>query len=236
MCTSRSFSVQAQVQPPSGSSTTITHVEQHKPQQKVPLLQRRSGQDPEVVDESPSVATPTIKKTKSVSFNSKVRVYLHIHNRDMSSRMIANTWYSHKEYCAIGKEVSACIADAEAQLLQSLQDLQKKSHVTTPVQENELSCCLRGLEYFTLSGSAARLQRRKRAWDVVLKEQDRQWRISNYKSILIETDAIARMYSRASQKCIIQARGLAVQDAMDVLVACGDDKSNPDVGTVLLVA
>jgi len=232
MCTT-SFSIQAQVQPPSGGSTTISHHVAHKLGQTVPLQRRRSGQDPEVVDESPSVATPTIKKTKSVSFDSKVRVHLHIHYRDMSSRMIANTWYSRNEFCAMRKEVTACIAAAESQLLQ---DPRKKSHVTIPVQEIKLSSSLRGLEYFTLAGSAARRQRRQRAWDAVLKEQDRQWSIRNYKNILIETDTIARMYARASQICIIKARGLAIQDAMDVLGACGDGKRKPHVGTALLVA
>ena len=198
-----------------GIRSTLTRGVVQKTQQTVPPF----ADDHEVVDESSSVTNPNMKETKSVSFDPKVRVYLHIHYQNMSSRMITNAWYGTDEFLAMSKEASACIAAAQTNPLQPLQGPPKKSHSTTrtPGREDEVSCCcLRGLEYRTLVGSAERLQRKQRGWDAVLREQDRQWSINNFKDIIVEQEMIARAYSIVSQKSIIEARVLALQDALDV--------------------
>ena len=192
-------------------------------QQVVPPLAVDHEED--VVGEPSAVANPNAMKkvtSKSVSFDPKVRVHLHIHHQNMSSRMIAKYWYSTDEFWAMREDASACIAAAQTTLLQPplQRPPQKSEHSTTRVpgrEEDDLSsCCLRGLEHQTLAGSTERLQRKQHGWDAVLQEQDRQRSVNNFKSILVDQEMIARMYSLVSQKSIIEAQVLAMQDELDV--------------------
>jgi hypothetical protein len=191
-------------------------------QQVVPPLALDHEED--VVGEPSAVANPntTKKVAKYVSFDPKVRVHLHIHYQNMSSRMIAKYWYSTDEFWAMREDASACIAAAQTTLLlQPLQGpAQKSEDRATRVidrEEDDLSsCCLRGLEHQTLAGSTERLQRKQQGWDAVLREQDRQRSVNSFKSIIVDQEMIARMYSLVSQTSIIEAQVLAMQDELDV--------------------
>jgi hypothetical protein len=202
----------------SRSTAPIISEVQEQLQQVVPPLALDHEED--VVDESSAVANPnTMKKvTKSVSFDPKVRVHLHIHYQNMSSRMIAKYWYSTDELWAMREDASACIAAAQTTHLQPPPQKSEDSTTRVPGREEDdlSSCCLRGLEHQTLAGSTERLQRKQHGWDAVLREQDRQRSVNNFKSIIVDQEMIARPYSLVSQKSIIEAQVLAMQDELDV--------------------
>jgi hypothetical protein len=182
MCTPTPFSKQGRIPP-------MIHVQ-------IPLHGRS-----EPKEEEKSSSAKTARKTRRASFDQKVRIYTHIHHKDLSSRTIASVWYSKDDFWAIEKE-----AFITAQAASLPQEERYKNH------RDELSRCSRGLEYRTPEGFARRRRNKERAWDAVLDEQDRQWDTTG----IIDPEEIARVYSEVSQPHIIEARILAIQDAIDV--------------------
>lgn len=182
MCTPTSFSKDGRIPP-------MIHVQ-------IPL---RGWSEPK--EEEKSSSTRSARKTRRVSFDQKVRIYTHIHHKDLSSRTVASIWYSKDDFWAIEKE--AFIAAQAASLPQEKRNKKNPSARAT---------CPRGLEYRTPEGFARRLRNKERAWDAVLDEQDRQWDTTG----IIDPEEIARVYSDVAQPHIIEARILAIRDAIDV--------------------
>jgi hypothetical protein len=155
----------------------------------------------------PSLMMPASSRTslvtkRSVSFDQKVRMYTHIHIKDLSPKTIASIWYSRDAYWAMEKDA---FITAEAKSL----PLQRRWSTFRV----ESSKCLRGLESRTPDAAARRFRNKQRAWDAVLNEQDRQW---DSATGIIDDEEIARAYIEVSHKHLINARILAIQDAIDV--------------------
>jgi hypothetical protein len=68
----------------------------------------------------------------------------------------------------------------------------------------------RGLEYRTQEGAWARYENKRDAYNSVLDEQDRQWKVDKD-----DDDKICEMYLKHSTKCADAAVGRALQDEHD---------------------
>ncbi len=134
-----------------------------------------------------------------VTFHETVKVYAHIHIRDMPERIVARTWYSAKD----------------------LQNIKEEVHETTNASlKDSFRSCPRGLEYRTIAGAELRRRNKERAWDAVLDEQDRQWDEN-----ITDDEAIAQVYRESSRRSAVEAHKVALQDAAEVLRECWPVKS-----------
>ncbi|GAX24850.1 hypothetical protein FisN_6Hu201 [Fistulifera solaris] len=136
----------------------------------------------------------TVPLVKSVSFAEHNEVFEIWHINDFPDQMIADIWYDGEEYAEIKGSYQSTIFMMEA------------GH-----KLDEKEDTARGLEYRTQDGAWARHENKRDAYNLVLDEQDRQWKYDKD-----DWNAIAEKYLEVSVKCIKAANERGLQDELDV--------------------
>jgi hypothetical protein len=121
------------------------------------------------------------------------------HLDEMTPEEIAAIWYDPKDYAEIKASYQLTIVKMEA----ALEDTEGK----LKFEENS-EHTVRGLEYRTQTGAWARYENKRDAYNAVLDEQDRQWKIEKD-----DYDAISRVYMEHSIKCVQAAYQRGLEDA-----------------------
>lgn len=137
----------------------------------------------------------TAPLVKSVSFGEHNEVFEIWHINDFPESMIADIWYDGEEYAEIKGSYQSTIFMMEA------------GHKLDEIEDTS-----RGLEYRTQEGAWARYENKRDAYNLVLDEQDRQWKFDKD-----DWDAISGKYVEVSAKCIKAANERGLQDELDVL-------------------
>lgn len=137
----------------------------------------------------------TAPLVKSVSFAEHNEVFEIWHINDFPESMIADIWYDGEEYAEIKGSYQSTIFMMEA------------GHKLDEQEDTS-----RGLEYRTQDGAWARYENKRDAYNLVLDEQDRQWKFDKD-----DWDAISEKYLEVSVKCIRAANERGLQDELDVL-------------------
>lgn len=136
--------------------------------------------------------SPSTTKRRSVTFHETVKVFAHIHIRDMPQNIISRTWYSPNDLLSIKQEVCQVANNTSA--------------------DDSFAACPRGLEFRTITGAIRRRRNKERAWDAVMNEQDRQWDQN-----IIDEEAIAEVYRACSSRTAMEAHEAALEDAEEAL-------------------
>merc|ERR1712226_1140663 len=137
------------------------------------------------------------REKKSLVFADKVEIFDIPHLNDTPDEDIFNTWYSKEEYGDIKKSYQLTIHMMESG--------------DTP--DDEESHTSRGLEYRTQEGAWARYENKRDAYDSVLDEQDRQWKLD-----ADDEEKLREAYVSHSEKCARKAHLLALEDEKDASV------------------
>ena len=122
------------------------------------------------------------------------------HLDDMSDDLIARIWYDSEEYSEIKNSYQLTIFRMEKGEFQ---------------EDDEHTG--RGLEYRTQDGAWARYENKRDAYNAVLDEQDRQWKVDKD-----DFEAIGRVYRERSTKCAIAAAERGADDAKEAKEICRD--------------
>lgn len=128
--------------------------------------------------------------SKSLKFSDMNEVFHIYHLDDISDEQVAATWYNAKEYAEIKSSYQATIF-----MMESGEDLSGDEHTS------------RGLEYRTQDGAWARYENKRDAYNAVLDEQDRQWKVDRD-----DDEKISRIYLEHSTKCARAANARAIED------------------------
>lgn len=126
------------------------------------------------------------------------------HLDDVPEEEIEETWYSAKEYSEIKSSYQLTIFMMESG--------EKMSEEHTP----------RGLEYRTQEGAWARYENKRDAYNAVLDEQDRQWKVDKD-----DHDKIREIYLEHSTKCAQAAVVRALNDERDIKEYMADALQKP---------
>jgi hypothetical protein len=122
------------------------------------------------------------------------------HLNNLTDQEVAQIWYDAKEYSEIKSSYQLTILMMESGEL----------------KEDGLHTC-RGLEYRTQQGAWARYENKRDAYNAVLDEQDRQWKVDKD-----DHDEISRVYLLHSSKCAVAAADRAFEDATVARDICQD--------------
>lgn len=137
---------------------------------------------------------------KSVRFSDRNKTFPVPHLNNISDEEVAEIWYDAKEYSDIKSAYQMTIFMMENGELKEDDD-----HTG------------RGLEYRTQQGAWARYENKRDAYNAVLDEQDRQWKVDKD-----DHDAISRVYLKHSTKCAVAAAGRGEADAKEARDICQD--------------
>ena len=118
----------------------------------------------------------------------------------MTEDDIANIWYHAEEYTQIKSSYQGTIHLME----------------TGQLKEDDDNTC-RGLEYRTQEGAWARYENKRDAYNAVLDEQDRQWKVDKDDDVKISS-----IYLEHSIKCAQAAASRGAMDAKDAKEICQD--------------
>lgn len=193
------------------STTTITSmVERIESSSMSNDLVKTCGFQPELADSSEADGATErhqqqSRKDRCVTFTRTVKVYSHIHINDMPHRIVSRAWYNQEELSHIKEEVYE-IANAISLVEESSKSKNRGAAITNSSYSLH---CPRGLEYRTIEGAQRRRRNRKRAWDAVLDEQERQWE----KHGAVDSEALATAYRVISEKSATEAHQNALSDA-----------------------
>jgi hypothetical protein len=128
---------------------------------------------------------------KSVSFSESARMRQYIHINNFSLKEIEASWFTKAELSQSRKEVVYTI-----ELMTSGEDIDESKY------------CTRGLECRTPQGAAIKNQKKIAAWDRVMEEQHKQYRMG-----INDEDSLAMVYIQCSFSCQVSAAVLAASDA-----------------------
>lgn len=131
---------------------------------------------------------------KSLRFADKNEVFPIQHLDDMTDDEIFEIWYTSREYSEIKQAYQLTIF-----MMESGEAITGDEHTS------------RGLEYRTQEGAWARYENKRDAYNAVLDEQDRQWKIDKD-----DYEKIRQIYLKHSTKCANAAIVRALQDERDI--------------------
>ncbi|KAL7570359.1 hypothetical protein ACA910_017199 [Epithemia clementina (nom. ined.)] len=134
--------------------------------------------------------------SKSVRFTEENEILEIPHLDDIPDSDVEAIWYSAKEYSDIKSSYQLTIFMMESGEKISKEDTE---HTT------------RGLEYRTQEGAWARYENKRDAYNAVLDEQDRQWKVDKD-----DFDKLREIYLEHSTKCAQAAVVRALQDEQDI--------------------
>lgn len=139
--------------------------------------------------------------TKSVCFNTtRNEVHPIPHLNDLTDDDIANIWYEAAEYSDIKSSYQCTIFKME-----NGEFIEDEEHTS------------RGLEYRTQQGAWARYENKRDAYNAVLDEQDRQWKVDKD-----DHDKIGAIYLQHSSKCAKAAAERGLADYKHARAICQD--------------
>jgi hypothetical protein len=127
---------------------------------------------------------------QSIRFAEKNQVCPTHHLDDMTDEEIYSIWYTSKEYSEIKQAYQLTIF-----MMESGETVTGDDHTS------------RGLEYRTQEGAWARYENKRDAYNAVLDEQDRQWKVDKD-----DYEKIRMIYLKHSTKCANAAIVRALQD------------------------
>jgi len=128
--------------------------------------------------------------SKGVKFADMNEIFHIDHLDDITDKEVAETWYNAKEYSEIKSNYQATIF------------IMEQGH---DISGDELTS--RGLEYRTQDGAWARYENKRDAYNAVLDEQDRQWKVDRD-----DDEKIRDIYLDHSEKCATAAHVRALED------------------------
>lgn len=131
---------------------------------------------------------------KSVRFTDKNEIFPIQHLDDMTDEEVFAIWYTSKEYSEIKQAYQVTIF-----MMESGETITGDDHTS------------RGLEYRTQEGAWARYENKRDAYNAVLDEQDRQWKVDKD-----DYEKIRQIYLKHSTKCANAAIVRALQDERDI--------------------
>ena len=131
---------------------------------------------------------------KGVRWTEKNEVFPIQHLDDMSDEEVFSIWYTSKEYSEIKQSYQVTIF-----MMESGETITGDEHTS------------RGLEYRTQEGAWARYENKRDAYNAVLDEQDRQWKVDKD-----DYEKIRQIYLKHSTKCANAAIVRALQDERDI--------------------
>jgi len=131
---------------------------------------------------------------KSVKFADKNEVFPIQHLDEMTDEEIFEIWYTSREYSEIKQAYQLTIF-----MMESGETISGDEHTS------------RGLEYRTQEGAWARYENKRDAYNAVLDEQDRQWKVDKD-----DYEKIRQIYLKHSTKCANAAIVRALQDERDI--------------------
>lgn len=143
------------------------------------------------VDMKPNRKLPL---AKGVRFADKNELCPIQHLDDMSDEEVFAIWYTSREYSDIKQAYQLTIF-----MMESGETITGDEHTS------------RGLEYRTQEGAWARYENKRDAYNAVLDEQDRQWKVDKD-----DYEKIRQIYLKHSTKCANAAIVRALQDERDV--------------------
>ena len=131
---------------------------------------------------------------KRIVFADKNEVFPIQHLDDMTDEEVFNIWYTSKEYSESKQAYQVTIF-----MMESGETITGEEHTS------------RGLEYRTQEGAWARYENKRDAYNAVLDEQDRQWKVDKD-----DYEKIRQIYLKHSTKCANAAIVRALQDERDI--------------------
>lgn len=146
------------------------------------------------------LVTTNRRKKKQVSIHKEVNIRLIIARQEISPEEYNATWYSQEEYAKITE--SCC---KQITMLNRGELLKDKKY------------CSRGLESHTKTRSRVKSMARSLACQIVLQEQDRQWREG-----IRHEDALAYLYHSASSSCQLWANVIGLEDQKEAAITYDD--------------
>ena len=160
-----------------------------------------------IFNETVAVVEPKKSSLKRSKAKKKLRfsedrnqVFAIPHLDDMADVLISRIWYDSEEYSEIKNGYQVTIFRMEKGEFQ--EDDQHTS---------------RGLEYRTQEGAWARYENKRDAYNAVLDEQDRQWKIDQD-----DFEEIGIVYREHSTKCALAAAERGAEDAKEAKEICRD--------------
>ena len=142
----------------------------------------------------------TGNKRRGIRFAPNNEVFDIPHLNDMTDEDVINIWYQAEDYNDIKASYQLVIVKMESG------EFREDCHQTC-----------RGLEYRTQEGAWARYENKRDAYNAVLDEQDRQWKVDKD-----DHDKISSIYLQHSQKCADAAVVRAALDAKEAREICSD--------------
>lgn len=151
--------------------------------------------------------------SKSLRWADKHEVHKIHHIDDMSDEQVAATWYGSKEYSEIKSAYQMTIF-----MMESGETITGDEHTS------------RGLEYRTQEGAWARYENKRDAYNAVLDEQDRQWKVDKD-----DHEKIRQIYLKHSTKCANAAVVRALQDERDIKQYLTEEKEKKKKKKIVIV-
>jgi hypothetical protein len=150
---------------------------------------------------------------RSIRWSETNEIHKIHHIDDMSDEQIAATWYAAKEYSEIKSAYQMTIFMMEAG-----ENITGDEHTS------------RGLEYRTQEGAWARYENKRDAYNAVLDEQDRQWKVDKD-----DHEKIRQIYLKHSTKCANAAVVRALQDERDIKQYLCEEKDKKKKKKIIIV-
>jgi hypothetical protein len=138
--------------------------------------------------------------SRSVRFAERNQTFPIPHLDDIPSEEVAEIWYNPSEYSEIKSSYQMTIF-----MLENGELKEGDEHTS------------RGLEYRTQQGAWARYENKRDAYNAVLDEQDRQWKVDKD-----DHEALSRVYLLHSTKCAVAAADRGAEDAKEAKEICQD--------------
>jgi hypothetical protein len=151
--------------------------------------------------------------SRSIRWSETNEIHKIHHIDDMSDEQIAATWYAAKEYSEIKSAYQLTIFMMEAG-----ENITGDEHTS------------RGLEYRTQEGAWARYENKRDAYNAVLDEQDRQWKVDKD-----DHEKIRQIYLKHSTKCANAAVVRALQDERDIKQYLSEEKDKKKKKKIIIV-
>lgn len=137
---------------------------------------------------------------KSVRFRESNQFFPIPHLNDLSDEDIAEIWYEPEDYSEIKSSYQLTIF-----MMESNELVESDDHTA------------RGLEYRTQQGAWSRYENKRDAYNAVLDEQDRQWKVDKD-----DHEKISQIYLEHSTKCARAAADRGAADAKEAKDICQD--------------
>ena len=183
--------------------TTTQLQTQHRATMPPRTLSERSPVSVMRWDDSSTISSVEVKPqnsrgmnplSKSVKFTEENDIFEIPHLDDIPDSVVESIWYSSREYSEIKAAYQLTIF-----MMESGEKITGNEHTT------------RGLEYRTQEGAWARYENKRDAYNAVLDEQDRQWKVDKD-----DFDKLREIYLEHSTKCAQAAVVRALQDEQDI--------------------